>query len=194
MNTTPPFSFPPLPGLSLLQNLVESVQLPDWVIDEAQNRLVLLLNHVLMQEPQAQDRIRRQQGKSARLVWGRFELTLFATPAGLLERPPFPGPIGQTPARADLTVNVTQTSLPLVLGAVVRGEKPAVSIEGDVQLAAEVAWLADNVRWDIEEDLSRVLGDAAAHTLVKALGVAGVALRSFAGRLKPVTTSAPTAS
>lgn len=185
MNTTPPFSFPPLPGLSLLQNLVESVQLPPWVIDETQNRVVLLLNHVLMQEPQAQERIRRQCGKSARLLWGRFELTLTATPAGLLERPPFPLPPGQPPARADLVVSLTQTALPDLLGTVVRGDKPAVSIEGDVQLAAEVAWLADNVRWDVEEDLSRVLGDAAAHTLVKALGVAGLALRSFVGRVKP---------
>lgn len=185
MNTTPPFSFPPLPGLSLLQNLVESVQLPPWVIDETQNRVVLLLNHVLMQEPQALERLRRQRGKSARMVWGRFELTLTATPAGLLERPPFPPPSGQPPVRADLVVSLNQTALPDLVGTVARGDKPAVSIEGDVQLAAEVAWLTDNVRWDIEEDLSRVLGDAAAHTLVKALGVAGLALRSFVGRVKP---------
>lgn len=39
-------------------------------------------------------------------------------------------------------------------------DKPAVSIEGDVQLAAEVAWLVDNLRWDVEEDLSRLIGDA----------------------------------
>lgn len=194
MNTTPPFSFPPLPGLSLLQNLVESVQLPPWVVDETQNRVVLLLNHVLMQEPQAQERIRRQQGKSARLLWGRFELTLFATPAGLLERPVFPSPVGQSPVKADLTVSLTQTALPDLLAAVVRGDKPAVSIEGDVQLAAEVAWLVDNVRWDVEEDLSRVLGDAAAHTLVKALGVAGLALRSFVGRIKPTPPVGPASS
>ena len=29
----------------------------------------------------------------------------------------------------------------------------------------EVNWLADHVRWDIEEDLARVIGDAPAHTL-----------------------------
>ncbi len=193
MNQLPPISFPPLPGLSLLQNLVESVRLPDWVIDESQNKLVLLLNHVLMQEPQATDRVRRQQGKAVRLVWGQFELTLQATPAGLLERPPFPLPAGQVPTRVDLTVSVTQTALPALLGTVARGEKPAVTIDGDVQLAAEVAWLADNVRWDVEEDLSRVLGDAAAHTLIKALGVAGAALKAFVARIQPGAT-APAAS
>lgn len=192
MNTKPPFPFPPLPGLSLLQNLVESVQLPSWVIDETQNRVVLLLNHVLMQEPQAQERIRRQAGKSARLSWGRFELILAATPAGLVERPPFPLPADQPAAKADLTVSLTQKALPDLLGAMARGDKPAVSIEGDVQLAAEVAWLADNVRWDVEEDLSRILGDAAAHTLVKALGAAGVALRAFVGRIRPAAPASDT--
>ena len=193
MNQLPPISFPPLPGLSLLQNLVESVRLPDWVIDESQNKLVLLLNHVLMQEPQATDRVRRQQGKAVRLVWGQFELTLQATPAGLLERPPFPLPAGQVPTRVDLTVSVTQAALAALLGTVARGEKPAVTIDGDVQLAAEVAWLADNVRWDVEEDLSRVLGVAAAHTLIKALGVAGAALKAFVARIQPGAT-APAAS
>ena len=47
-----------------------------------------------------------------------------------------------------------------------QGDKPAVAIAGDVQLAAEVAWLIDHVRWDLEDDLARLVGDAAAHTLV----------------------------
>lgn len=191
MNNASPFSFPSLPGLSLVQNLLESVQPPDWVVDEVQNRVVLLLNHVLMQEPQAQERLRRQQGKAARLVWGRFEMTLTATPAGLLERPPFPTPAGAPHSPVDLTVTVTQATLPAMLEAVARGDKPPVSIQGDVQLAAEVAWLADNVRWDIEEDLSRLLGDPVAHALVKALGLAAVAVRSFAARFKPGSSAAP---
>ncbi len=191
MNTTPPFPWPPLPGLSLLQNLMESVQPPAWVVDETQNRIVLLLNHVLMQEPQAMDRLRRQQGKVARLVWGRFELTLQASPAGLLARQPYPLPADEMPMRPDLTVTLTQSALPSLLASVARGDKPAVDIEGDVQLAAEVAWLTDNVRWDMEEDLSRVLGDAPAHTLVKALGGARVALRAFAARVPLGNRSAP---
>ncbi|MDP3425278.1 MAG: hypothetical protein Q8S32_16160 [Burkholderiaceae bacterium] len=183
MTNTSPFTRPSLPGLSLLQNLLESAQPPDWVIDETQNRLVLLLNHVLMQEPQAMDRLRRQQGKSARLVWGRFELTLQASPAGLLARQPYPVPAGETAVVPDLTITLTQTAVPSLVAAALRGEKPAVRIEGDVQLAAEVAWLSDNVRWDIEEDLSRVLGDAPAHTLLKALGGVRAAMQSFVSRM-----------
>ena len=187
MNTTPPFPFPPLPGAHLLQNLLESFQPPAWVVDEVQNKIVLLLNHVLMQEPQAQDRVRRQAGKSARMMWGKFEMTLQASPAGLLER------VATAGAAADLTVTLTEAGLPAVLDKVARGEKPAVNIEGDVQLAAEVAWLVDNLRWDVEEDLSRLVGDAPAHTLCKAAAVAGGAIKAFASRVlpKPGAAAAP---
>ena len=54
-------------------------------------------------------------------------------------------------------LSVTQTALPALLGTVARGEKPAVTIDGDVQLAAELAWLSDNLRWDVEEDLARLI-------------------------------------
>jgi ubiquinone biosynthesis protein UbiJ len=40
-------------------------------------------------------------------------------------------------------------------------------------LAAELNWLVDHVRWDAEEDLSRLVGDAWAHKLV------GLAKRVF---------------
>lgn len=178
MNTTSPFSFPPM-----IQNLLESLEPPIWMVDEVHNRIVLLLNHVLMQEPQAQDRVRRQQGKSARLRWGRFEMTLSASPAGLLERTSLLGTEAAVAAAPDLTISLTQTALPQLLQTLARGDKPTVNIEGDVQLAAEVAWLADNLRWDLEEDLSRVLGDVPAHTLVAAARTALTGLREFVRRV-----------
>ena len=42
-----------------------------------------------------------------------------------------------------------------------------------MQLAAEVNWLVDHVRWDAEEDLSRIIGDAPAHSAMQALRQAG---------------------
>jgi len=165
----------------MLQNLVNAFQPPEWVVDELQNRVVLLINHVLSQEPQAQERVRRQNGKAARLVWGRFELALQATPAGLLERPA--GASAATPA--DLTVTLTQTALPDLLQTMLKGDKPSVNIEGDVQLAAEVAWLAENLRWDMEEDLARVMGDVPAATLVRTVGLAVDGVKAFAARWLP---------
>ena len=38
-------------------------------------------------------------------------------------------------------------------------------VEGDGELAAAIAHVASNLRWDYEEDLSRVVGDVAAHRI-----------------------------
>jgi ubiquinone biosynthesis protein UbiJ len=62
---------------------------------------------------------------------------------------------------------------------VIAGGKPPIKIEGDVQLAAEVNWLVDHVRWDIEEDLSRILGDAPAHAFVSVAKQVVAGLKSF---------------
>jgi ubiquinone biosynthesis accessory factor UbiJ len=177
MNTAPPTSSPGgnAHPFGLLQSLLGSLRPPEWMVDELQNRVVLFLNHVLMQEPQAQERLKRQKGKPVKVQWGEVHLTLAATAAGLLERPA----AGAVP---DLTVTLTQTSPLSLAQTVLSGDKPGVDIQGDVQLAAEVAWLVDNVRWDVEEDLSRIVGDAAAHTLVRMAGAASQAVKSFAGR------------
>lgn len=176
---------PGIPGF--LQSILGRIRPPDWVVDEVQNRVVLLLNHVLQQEPVAQERLKRQKGKPVRVQWGDFHLTLSATPAGLLERP-------SGPAKAELSVSLTQTS-PLDLAqSLLLGDKPAVDIQGDVQLAAEVAWLVDNVRWDVEEDLSRVVGDATAHTLAGVARSATTAIKGFAAGRKPGASGATQAS
>ena len=44
----------------------------------------------------------------------------------------------------------------------------AVEVEGNAALAAEVLALARHLRWDAEEDLSRFVGDVAAHRLAEA--------------------------
>ena len=43
----------------------------------------------------------------------------------------------------------------------------AVDVSGDARLAAEVRWLVRHLRWDVEEDLSRLVGDVAAHRLAQ---------------------------
>jgi ubiquinone biosynthesis accessory factor UbiJ len=159
-----------------LQSLLSKLHPPQWVVGEMQNRLVIFLNHVLMQEPAAQERLKRQKGKPVRMQWGDFHLTLAATAAGLLERPA-DGPL------PELTMTLTQHSPLAIAQRVISGDKPEVDVQGDVQLAAEVAWLVDNVRWDVEEDLSRVVGDATAHTIGRFARSAAQAVRRFADRV-----------
>jgi ubiquinone biosynthesis protein UbiJ len=176
MNSTSPFSF--------LASLASRFQPPAWVVDESQHRLVLFLNHVLMQEKQAQERLLRQKGRVVHARWGVFALDLVVTPAGLVDR-------AQPSARPDLLLTVETEAPWVVAQSVLSGKAPPVRIEGDVQLAAELGWLAENLRWDAEEDLSRLIGDAPAHALANAARRLLAGLKQFLaqGPLSPAPTS-----
>jgi ubiquinone biosynthesis protein UbiJ len=173
MATQSPFSF-----LSeALTQFVSNTQPPAWLIDESVNRLVLLLNHVIGQEPEAQNRLKRQKGRCIQLQSQDKLIQLSPTPAGFLER--------VSDQKFDLKLTLTDNSPINMATAVLKGQKPGVHIEGDVQLAAEVNWLIDHVRWDVAEDLSGLIGDAAAHTLVSMGQQAVQALRQFARKAAP---------
>lgn len=171
---------------SLLGKLGEALQPPAWVVEELQRRLVLALNHVLQQEPEAQARLRRQAGRLVEAHWRMFSVRLQATPAGLLD-------LGPATAAPDLTLTLAEESPWALAQAALRGDKPAVRIAGDVQLAAEVQWLVDHVRWDIEEDLARVVGDAPAHAVGQAARRMAQALRQFVGAGAPPAAPAGSA-
>ena len=194
MATQSPFSFlgsvfervaavaPPPPAW-----LLDKMQPPRWMVHETQHRLVLFLNHVLMQEPAATELMARQSGQVARIQWRSFALALQVTPAGLFDLAP-------EGAEAHLRLEVMQTSPLQLAQTALSGARPAVRIEGDVRLAADLQWLADNVRWDVEEDLARVLGDVPAHTLASMARRASQGLRQFVGsRMAPGPGSSPPA-
>ena len=170
----------------LLTKVGHALQPPPWLVEEMQRRLVLLLNHVLQQEPEAQARLKRQTGRLVEAHWRVFSVRLQATPAGLLE-------LGSPAQQPDLTLTVTEESPWSLAQAALRGDKPAVRIAGDVQLAAEVQWLVDHVRWDLEEDLARVFGDAPAHAMGGAARRMAEAVRSFVAR-GPAAPAAPAAA
>ena len=106
------------------------------------------------------------------MKWGLFAIDLVVTPAGLVDRT-IPG------GKPDLLLSVVAESPLLVMQSVLVGKAPPVKIEGDVQLAAEIGWLAENLRWDAEEDLSRLIGDAPAHALADAGRRLLTALKQF---------------
>jgi len=164
MNNTFPFSF--------LESIATRFQPPDWVVSETQQRLVLFLNHVLMQEKEAQDRLARKKGSVLHIRWGLFALDLLITPAGLLDK-------ASSAAKPDLLIEVAVDSPISLMQSIMAGKPPPVKIEGDVQLAAELGWLAENLRWDFEEDLSRVVGDIPAHAMADAAKRIGQAVKSF---------------
>src|SRR6476660_6293470 len=97
------------------------LQPPPWLIDEVQRRFVLLANHVLMQESEAQSRLARQAGRVVEARWRVFSVRLVATPAGLLD-------LADAGTPADLSLTFTDESPLQLAQAALRGDKPAVQI------------------------------------------------------------------
>lgn len=106
-------------------------------------------------------------------AWARQRLAPFAGETVELRAPPLPalrfaiveGGRLAPGAAATLTITLQPESLP----ALIRGEDHfmrAVGVDGNARLAQEVLFLARHLRWDVEEDLSRLVGDAAAHRAV----------------------------
>ncbi len=185
----------PFPFLDdILARVTNSLKPPEWLVDEVQRRIVLMANHVLMQESEAQARLVRQSGRIVEAKWRAFVMRLVVTPAGLLD-------IAPPPSAPDLTLTLTEESPFGLAQSAIRGDKPHVRIVGDVQFAAEINWLVENVRWDLEEDLSRVIGDAPAHALGEAGRRMVQGLRQFVAKgpgastaMTPAPVSAPSAA
>jgi ubiquinone biosynthesis protein UbiJ len=132
----------------------------------------LALNHLLAAEPWARQRLAPFAGASIELRNAPFPPLRFLILAdGTVQ------PGGREPA-------LVVTLGPGALFELARGREHftrALEVEGDPALAAEVRVLAGHLRWDVEEDLSRVLGDVAAHRLGEAAR-AFLAWQADAGR------------
>ena len=74
-------------------------------------------------------------------------------------------------AFTDLTLHLDAGNPALLLANTLSGETPTVRIEGDSQLAGEVNWLMQNLRWDAASDLERLFGPRVAAPLLQ-LGTA----------------------
>lgn len=151
-----------------------------------QERLVLLINHVLSRESVATERLKPQSGRSLVLSlagWPALlpaapDLVLQVTPAGLFER--LDAPPDDVALRVELDAS---NPAAMALGAL-SGAKPKVTVQGDAALAGEVNWLIENLRWDIADDLAGLVGPMAAQQLTRFGEAAKAALASLAGVAK----------
>jgi len=108
--------------------------------------------------------------------WARLRLAPFAGETVELRAPLLPTLrlrilAGGTVEPGGAEPGLVMTLQPGLLAALARGEEHAmrsVDVQGDAKLAAEVLVLARHLRWDAEEDLSRLVGDVAAHRLADA--------------------------
>jgi ubiquinone biosynthesis protein UbiJ len=144
-------------------------------------RLTLVINHVLGAEAVATQRLRTHAGRTLSLALNGWPALLprppalawRVTPAGLLEWCGLEG----SPA-PDLHVQLDASNPALLVARAVAGTPPAVQIDGDAQLAGDVNWLLQNLRWDVAADLERFFGPGPAQTLHRIGSALASALRA----------------
>jgi len=157
--------------------------LQDWsklLAPAVQDRICLLLNHVISRESVAMDRLRPFAGRHVLVHlrgWPALlppapDLVLAITPAGLFERV-------EQPQGEPLRIEIEASNPALMALSTLSGQRPEVSVSGDVALAGAINWLIENLRWDIEDDLAALVGPMAAHQLARLSRAAGAALAAL---------------
>jgi ubiquinone biosynthesis protein UbiJ len=97
---------------------------------------------------------------------------------------PGEAPAGETPHfDAEIHVRPSFPAAGARLGERTRGLAPYLRIEGEPALAAALAEVAERMRWDPEEDLSRITGDVVAHRIGRGVGAARDAMRGLRARV-----------
>jgi ubiquinone biosynthesis protein UbiJ len=139
-----------------------------------------LLNRLLAREPWAQERLSRHAGKTVRFVAGRWTVGLALQASGNVA-------VSDPAIVPDVTLTIPANKLadlPEVLRA---GDSAAIAelmhVQGDAGLAHAVSDLAGTLRWDIEDDLARLVGDVAALRLLRAAKSAAAGAQTGAQRL-----------
>lgn len=118
------------------------------------------VNHLLQGASWARERLKPFAGKTVRFNLAPFAVTLAIRDSGEVADSAAAG-------AADASFVVTPGIALRVLAADPNTWQE-VEFDGDTALAREILAIAQNLSWDIEEDLSRVFGDIVAHRMVQA--------------------------
>jgi ubiquinone biosynthesis protein UbiJ len=117
------------------------------------------INHLLVGEDWARDRLKPFAGQTVRLELGVLERSLEITADGLFAAGDENAAVAVTitlPADAPLRALIDRPAL-----------FAAAQISGAAELAENLGFLFRNLRWDVESDLAGLVGDIAARRLVE---------------------------
>jgi ubiquinone biosynthesis protein UbiJ len=118
------------------------------------------LNHLLKREAWAREKLAPFAGELVELRFAPLPPLRLAIAAG--------GQAALPESGRDATLVITVR--PGIFAALAKGEEHlmhSVDISGNARLATEIFALLRYLRWDVEEDLSRVFGDVLAHRMVR---------------------------
>jgi ubiquinone biosynthesis protein UbiJ len=116
------------------------------------------INHLLAQEAWARARLIPHAGKIAVFDAGLMTVRLKVAADGMVEAAAADEP-------ATVTIRVRLSDLPLIMQNRERAFS-YVKIDGDADFANTISQLSQSLRWEAEDDLSKAVGDIAAHRIV----------------------------
>jgi ubiquinone biosynthesis accessory factor UbiJ len=132
--------------------------------------LIKFINRVLSDYPAARAQLQAHSGKLIAADVGPVTARMRVTREGEMEL------VGEVGGDASGESSGPDVSFAIPLSALPKlaikdeGAFSQIVFSGDSELAATLSDIARNVEWDVEEDLSRALGDVAAHRIVDTAG------------------------
>ena len=127
---------------------------------------VRLLNALLRREQWAADRLSLHAGKTLRFTVGTVRVGYTIESTGMLR-------VGDAAVAPDVTLTIAPEHLGDLPGIFRSRDLNAITrklhVQGEAALATLVSELARDLRWDIEEDASRVFGDLLGPRIVQTL-------------------------
>jgi ubiquinone biosynthesis protein UbiJ len=119
-----------------------------------------VLNHLLGQAAWARTKLVPFGGRRACFVMPPWQLDFVVSDEGLFQ------PTAEQETQADVIVTLPAES-PLLAFQGIDRVMAAAHVTGNAEFATELSFVLRNLRWDAEEDLARVVGDIAAHRIVR---------------------------
>lgn len=157
---------------------------------------VKFLNHVLADYPLARDLLKADTGKTIEATVGLASVRLRVSQNGDFELvgKTKSAPYNVPDAAPEVPLLVTLGASPDVafripanlLPRLASGDESAFSevvFEGNSEFASTLSSIARNINWDVEEDLSQVIGDMAARRIVGSASATRLFIRGAESRL-----------